>query len=756
MTEDSVLPFIEYYKEDKSKYTTATQKGYHDPDNDFLVGDSGGFLFNVDFIFVNTHLLRPAANHWEKYGSYTDYPDDSPPHRRFRVQEENRRKTGFVAKCKLPYKDVDLYRTLKEAGKDDLAEQLVKPLRITGEHYNFINYGSIRKLDESSVIVGENGMVTGSKHEGIPIFFGSQYWWYKSKEFAKHNGFHLIVGKARRAGFSYMEAIGSANTINLDYFSTVIHAASDLTYITKGRSITPMSLIQIEHYETETPFKRGIISRDIEDIFLGYKDKQNRNKGRRSHLLSLTTGNNNPEIAVGKDAIEIKCEELSTFDNFDDFMTVTEPTTRTGSVTTGLITAWGTGGTKNGKWEIFEANFYNPSGFNFMPFENIWDKDSRNEVCGFYKPYVESLQGFLADGKAALDADGNTNYEIAMEISRIERIAAKKKAKTIAEYITYCGQYANMPSESFSSTTDNMFASEILTNHINHVKHNPDYKFYQDGQIVEVGNTLKFKSNFKLHDEGVKVHEYLSDVPPIPKGDPHGCFRIWHFPFRDPLTGMVPDIYSFSYDPIGKDKDDPNNRNSYNSITVWMNPNKYFPRVGKLRVANFFGRPHLMEEADRIARNIVMFYGGHKNSLLVEITRGETRSNFKKWGCTNLLSKEPVVVWDNKIKETSVKSYGIDISNDIRKLQGLELLKAMLYHKVGVDQNGNDIVFLQTIPDIAFLSELQKWNNDGNYDRVSDAIVEAFNHKRMEVYASIKLQRRHKLEEETVMTRDWY
>ena len=41
--------------------------------------------------------------------------------------------------------------------------------------------------------------------------------------------------------------------------------------------------------------------------------------------ISVST-KNNPSAAVGKDAGEIKCEEMSEFENFDDFMDVTEPT----------------------------------------------------------------------------------------------------------------------------------------------------------------------------------------------------------------------------------------------------------------------------------------------------------------------------------------------------------------------------------------------------------------------------------------------
>ena len=46
------VPFVNYVYEDKSCYKTASSEGYYDPDGDFLVGESGGFLFNINFKFV--------------------------------------------------------------------------------------------------------------------------------------------------------------------------------------------------------------------------------------------------------------------------------------------------------------------------------------------------------------------------------------------------------------------------------------------------------------------------------------------------------------------------------------------------------------------------------------------------------------------------------------------------------------------------------------------------------------------------------
>ena len=117
-------------------------------------------------------------------------------------------------------------------------------------------------------------------------------------------------------------------------------------------------------------------------------------------LLAIATimgasANNNPDCAIGKDAISVKTEEVSTMENFDDYMNVTEPAMRTGSYVTGNLFAWGTA--TSGNMQVFERNFYAPNNFHFMPFENVWDKDSRNETCGYFKPYCWGLQGQIGD-----------------------------------------------------------------------------------------------------------------------------------------------------------------------------------------------------------------------------------------------------------------------------------------------------------------------------------------------------------------------
>lgn len=700
--------FNDFIKEDKSRYKTATEAGYYDPDNDFLIGDSGGFIMNMSFRFTNVDLLSPSANAYHKNKkSYIDAEVDSPAYTKFRRREEYRREHGFSAKCKL------------------MPNGVVKELRITGEHYNFLNYVKILRLDYNSIIKG-----TGVKKLLFPRFFDSQYWYYKCKEFSKNNGFHMIINKTRRGGFSYMEGKGSANYINLHPNHTVILAAFDKKYVTKGNAIAPMALEQLEFYENETPFRRGILTRDIENIQLGYRDKKGTKKGFLSRLLSVSTGPNNPNAAIGKDGQEIKAEELGNFPNFDEFMTQTEPTTRTGSFLTGHITGFGTVNSDNETNEIFEKNFKNPKKWNFMPFENVWDENSRHLICGFFKPFWWGLEGKIGD-EFAMDINGNSNFDVAKILVKLEREEKWINKETLKDYVDYCGQYANNPEEAFSNATENIFSSASLDFQISRLKNDPHLKFYRDGQLRKDGKNVELITNERLYANGEEVHEYITWHGNAKKDkDNHGCFREYFPPYK--VGDTVPkNLYRIWSDPFGVDKKakDLDRYNSLGSFYVYMRPNTITNSIGDILVASYVGRPDTMMDYDKILLLASMRYNAE---VLTENDRGETIPNFKILKEQGRLVREPNFAWDSNIQGTSGRVYGVSVGTGARKLAGVQALYEWLYTKRGVDDYGREVYTLHYIYDLPWLLELKAWKLAGNFDRTSSMIVGMFDIKQME------------------------
>lgn len=736
-------PFLNYILEDKSHYKRARDVGYNDPNNLFMIGDSGGFLMDINITdkFVDTHKLTEMADFHRANNKYTFFKEDSIPHRQLRKREEYRRKHGFDAPC------------LLRNGK-------IENLHISGSMYNYLNYINMEQLDESSISYSDKASVA-KKHYDFPKFIDAQFWTFACMEFAILNGFHLLIDKTRRGGFSYIMAADSANEINLSPNKVCIHVAVDKKFLTAKGGLTDFTIANLRFYENETFFKRGILSLNNENFVLGYKLPNGvvSPKSWNSALFSVSAMNN-PDCAIGKDAVKVKVEEVSTMDNFDEFMNVTEPAMRTGSYTTGNLCAWGTA--TSGNMQIFEQNFYSPQSFNFMPFENVWDKDMRNEVCGYFKAYCWGLQGRLGD-KIAMDTDGNSDIEVGIRIALRERKIKKEKAKTFADYINYLSQYALMPSESFSSATENLFSSEELMEWEEKLRVDNAYKFYVDGMLYEDNKGgVEFKTNARIEKEGgrhnVDFYDWIEGVPRRGNEHPHGCIRKWFNPMKiqykdskGQLTFGTPlGLYSISYDPVGvnKEKAAITNKHSHNSIKVWMNPSPYNNFKTAL-VCAYYGRPEKLEEADKICYLLARYYNCI-GTTGVEVNRGETVSNFTKWKALKYLMKDPVEIWDTSLKAHVSASYGVNMgggsgAGSTKVLEGLRMLKEMLYSEVGKDEHGKPKLFFHTIYDYQTILELKKWNSVGNFDRVSEMIIHALQWKQSDVQAAKELSARKKV-----------
>lgn len=311
------IPFIDYLCEDKSKYPKAsegisyiTNKPLYDPDDDFLLGNSGGILMNINFIVINIERLSRSADAFDEYGTYCDYDPSTPAYESFWQRETSRRKKGVIIKAKLYYKDIPKF--FDKTTTDEERDLLLKPMRITGAHYTYLNYGRIERTPNARE--REKLKREGAEHVetvmGFPRYWDGDYWNFKIDEFIANNKFHLTKAKARRKGFSYKRGSQAANTINLFPNVTVTLAADQLAYLTDKGATTFMAKKCLDHFEEHTFWKRGYISEAIDDILMGYRvsTKGLKNFGWLSNLYSVAIGKNE-SAAVGKKAIEIDFEE---------------------------------------------------------------------------------------------------------------------------------------------------------------------------------------------------------------------------------------------------------------------------------------------------------------------------------------------------------------------------------------------------------------------------------------------------------------
>jgi hypothetical protein len=124
--------------------------------------------------------------------------------------------------------------------------------------------------------------------------------------------------------------------------------------------------------------------------------------------------------------------------------------------------------------------------------------------------------------------------------------------------------------------------------------------------------------------------------------------------------------------------------------------------------------------------------------------------------------KDPVEIWDTSLKGKVTASYGINMGGDsggaTKKLEGLRLLKEMLYAEIGKDELGRPKRVFHTIYDYQTILELKKFNPQGNFDRVSEMIIRALQWRQMDVNAEKELRRHKKIntDNNNIFKRDWF
>lgn len=716
-------PFIDYILEDKESYKPLsssicrfTGKPWIDRDNDFLIGESGGVLMKIDFIFVGTEIFSRIADFYEKHGCYCLEPDDSPNAVKFWQREMDRRVKGVQAYCKLYTKDIPAYLAAKS---DAERKALLHKVRITGDHYNYLNYGRIERApnEKERKQLDKEGRFKVNTVEGFPRFWDGDYWNFKIDELIANNSCNLCKAKARRKGFSYKRGSQAANTINANKNVTVTLAADQMDYLTEKGATSYMVKVNLDWYEDKTYWRRGYLSENFDKgIELGYKKSKEGQKafGFRSKLLSVAIGKNE-SAAVGKKAIETDFEEAGKCPNLQKALDVMMSNSESGAMRIGTIRVYGTGGTKGANWEAFSNCFYNPGKNDMLPMENIWDANSRHAVCGFFFPQIWDYEPFIEDGNSLLFASWKDDYD---------KKRGAEKEKDAGEYNIYVGQRANSPNEAFTNTQENIFHSPELTNHINAIKYDKSNHFYEDGWYILDDGRVRFVTKQECIERAIfgsdRFHEYITDVPHNSKTDVHGCIREFYSPI--PNDG---NLYFISYDPyrVDKNKEEVSTKNSLASFQVWMRTNSKTPYMGKRLVASYCGRLDTMEAVDKLVLYACLRWNC---KVLYEAGTGELVTNFKKWGYRDKLLKDPSSYINRSVDGPRITGYGIVIGDGDIKLEGMRMVRDFLYEIVGKTSDDTPIYRFNQIYDISFLLELDRFIFGRNADRLSSAIVAMF------------------------------
>lgn len=663
--------------------------------------------------FINTSEFTKVAKFFEKNGVYTKaHPIyDKYEFNAFWDREEDRRKNGLTVPGEL-YKDKDGYYNIRN-------------VHITGEHYGYLNYARIKRIPEKDLEEAQEMVsaintqtISASKEITFPDFWDGDFYYFKAIELARKVGKHLVVGKARRKGYSYKNGWVCANRADLYPNSVTALAAYD------AKSLYPEGTFKMADdylqfiFEHTAWAKRRL--RDSKEGFIkfGYRLKNSPSveRGFKSAIIAEPFGPAQPGALRGKDADLIVVEEAGKARNLRDFMESTLPTLKAGKYITGLMIVFGTGGGDENYWEAFEDLFYAPDISDFLVFENLFDKDAEGEGAGFFVPDFANKEGFY-DKYGNSNAVEAVNYEIEIR----QKLKNKGKVEKLRDRSM---EYCFSPSEAFSRGSDNIFNKELINEQISRLKKDPQLKgLARAGNIIVEDGRYKFKDfRFMDEDELKSFHPPINDLTLKPAKDNHGCFVQFSPPFRD-STGRIPDnLYRIWHDPFGvdKEKDKMTNKHSFGCFYIYERVNGVTPSKGGRIVGMYIGRPETTDAVNELMYNAARAYNA---KIQFEKNVGTTYSWFRRMGSLEMLVPEPKVISGSDESSTSLKvKYGVHI-NDDRKRNGALFLKDFLEAIVDTDSNGNPIRNIHYIPDINVLRELLKWNLKGNFDRVSTLII---------------------------------
>jgi hypothetical protein len=640
---------------------------------------------NPDGWWINTEVFREEAKHFTKYGYYCPDPWGSPGWFDYWEEQTKRCKEGYS----------------------------VGGSKVDGDHYFQLNFGPMLKVK-----VGGDGQ-QATKVEGFPDFWDGDYNYYWSSHVARHGttqehldglnlsvrinpnyfggGYHMIVGKSRRKGYSYKNAAKSANRYTHYRNSTTLLCGFDKKYL-YPKGIMTMTTNYLNFLNEHTGWRKSRDKVDRQDhvraSFIETMEGVKIEKGFKSEIIALTF-KDNPDAARGKDAQLVVFEEGGSFNNLKKSYLATEPALRAGKYTTGQIIVFGTGGDMDGGTLDFAEMFYNPLAFNLMPFVNIWDDDATNSKCGFFHPVFWNLEG-------CYDEMGNSDIECALAAEDEERDKIRKNSTGSGVLQERVQEYPKKPAEAFLTVSTNDFPVIELRQQLNKVLAND--LFAKQGQPVYLS---------KIDGRVIAKPDLKNELQPIVHY-PHkeknitGCPVIYEYPISArPPRGL----YKIGYDPYRQDQ---SSGVSLGAIWVYKGNHKFSYSRDAI-VAEYIGRPQSFDTFNRIVLLLAELYNAE---IMYENEVTAVKTYFQNQKKLGLLASQPDNVINANIKNSRVdRIYGIHM-NEKLKDAGEKYIKRWLLTERDVTGEGKMILNLETIYSPGLLEELIKYNRKGNFDRV--------------------------------------
>jgi hypothetical protein len=666
---------------------------------------------NPEGIWINSQAFREEGSKFTKRGYYTNAPWESPEWYDYWGRERDRCTNGYS----------------------------VGGAKITGDHYFYLNYCPIMKVDDAS---GSKA----KKVKGFPDFWDGDYNYFWIREIAREGvfdavnddeeakeafvkldslaqalelkklfqslhlevkikvdhmrgGWNLIVGKSRRKGYSLKSAGTAANNLYTKPESYSIFGAYEKKFLyPKGLFSMAKANVNFINKNTGWACPSDVVNKQ-DHIKMSFLETNEAGitveDGLMSELQALTF-KDNADAARGKDAYDIWFEESGAFGTpglLKDSYSASEDCVMAGAIKTGMITIFGTSGDMEGGTADYADMHSRPEAFGLLPFENIWDEGMEDTVCGFFHPIHWNMEGHY-------DEQGNSNQESAREVEKKKREELIKNGATSVEINKRMQEKPFGPAEAFSSVSVNNFPvvelkaqlRMVLARDLQRVKGTPVELYYKEGGIV---------CKPILDGSATPVTSYHN----LPT-DKRGNIVIYEMPIDNPPKGL----YKIGYDPVRQDRG-----SSLAAIVVYKGVHKGSYKKNII-AAEYVGRTDNPEDMDRIAEILADFYNTkimHEN----EVT--SVKNFFRRIKRLNLLAAQPDKVISANIKNSKVQRvYGCHMTDKLKDACE-RYTKEWLLEIIDYAEDGTPIKNIDNIFSVRALEELIAYNRKGNFDWLS-------------------------------------
>lgn len=572
---------------------------------------------------------------------------------------------------------------------------------ITGYHYFYLNYTNIQRN-----ILNE-GSKRADRSYNFPDFYDGDYWFFHYLERAREYGKHTTTLKKRGAGYSYKAGsklarnfiLGESENSDKEVASFAI--ANEKEYLTKDGVLNKFVSI-VDYCGSNTPFPRR---RELKDSWnnmhwiMGYKDPETGlEKGTKNQVMGVTL-KNDPERARGKRGVLIEWEEFGKFNDALKAWNIGRPSVEADGFAFGLMNAYGTGGTEGAAFEGLRELFYSPDGYNVMPLDNVYDKNAKpGAKCAFFHATYLNAEGMM-------DKDGNSDVVATLLDIIKARIKVKYNSRDAATLTQTIAEKPITPQEAIMKVGGSIFPTVDIRDYLEEARVN-EARFTQDilvGDLIAVSeDTVRFEVN---HDKR-SIRKYEAN-----KSDLEGAIEIFKLPEVQENGRPEPYRYIAGIDPVDNDYV---TTGSLASIFI-------FDMMTDQIVAEYTGRPQLAEDFYEICRRLLIFYNAQAN---YENNIKGLFGYFNNKHCLYLLCDTPqylrdieevkAVLHGNKGKGTRSTAGVLD--------QGKRLQKSWMlqpYNFTNSEGEEEQTITLRTIKSLGYLEELERWNPDGNFDRVS-------------------------------------